>query len=457
MVNKGDLFVALKGNEFDGHNFIDDAVKKGAGAIVSSIGYECSRYAVPLIYVRDARKALAILAKNFYRDPSKKIKIIGITGTNGKTTISYLMENILLEAGKSVGRLGTINYKIGEKVTEAVNTTPSSLLLNKLLNEMVKRSLKYAVMEVSSHSLDQHRTDKVQFDIAVFSNITREHLDYHRSFQKYLSAKTKLFSSLSPDSGAVLNAEDPHFESFKDASSSKRIMSFKIGQGADIKASDLKMDMNGIEFAIEGPKDKVFIKSQLIGRYNVSNILAATATAIMEGIDLKTIKKGIEGTKQIPGRLQLVKNKTGFKIFIDYAHTDDALKKVLNTLATVKKKNLIVVFGCGGQRDAAKRPRMGRVASNKADFVIITTDNPRDENPKLIAEEIRKGLKKNYKNYEIILDRKKAIKKAISIATDGDIVLIAGKGHEAYQIVGDKKIPFNDEEVVKDILKRRNK
>jgi len=215
--------------------------------------------------------------------------------------------------------------------------------------------------------------------------------------------------------------------------------------------------MNGIEFAIEGPKDKVFIKSQLIGRYNVSNILAATATAIMEGIDLKTIKKGIEGTKQIPGRLQLVKNKTGFKIFIDYAHTDDALKKVLNTLATVKKKNLIVVFGCGGQRDAAKRPRMGRVASNKADFVIITTDNPRDENPKLIAEEIRKGLKKNYKNYEIILDRKKAIKKAISIATDGDIVLIAGKGHEAYQIVGDKKIPFNDEEVVKDILKRRNK
>lgn len=396
----------------------------------------------------DSRRALALFAKNFYKDPSKAIKTIGITGTNGKTTTSFLLESILVQSGRKVGRIGTVNYKIGERIIEPINTTPSSLLLNQLLRDMVERSFDYAVMEVSSHALDQERTHGISFDTAVFTNIQPEHLDYHKNFDAYLEAKKKLFSGLDKGAAAVLNADDPRFRDIKTAASSKRVFSFGIDNNADIRAKDIKIGLGGSSFILETDSARIAINTNLIGRHNVSNILAAAGGAISENIDLNEIKNGVEGLRGVPGRLEPVESGGGYLIFIDYAHTDDGLKKVLEALAAIKKRRLIVLFGCGGQRDRAKRPRMGRVASLLADYVIISSDNPRNENPKLIAEEAVGGIKKGFEDYEIILDRREAIARALSLAKDQDIVLIAGKGHEKYQVVGDEKIPFSDKAVV---------
>ena len=456
LIDKGDIFVAIKGAVHDGHYFIDEAAGRGASAVVASANFRRADCKVRLAKVADTSKALAVLARNYYNDPSKRIKIIGITGTNGKTTVSYLIENILSAAGRKAGRIGTIDYRIGEKVIEAVNTTPSSLLLNQLLDEMVDRSLDYAVTEVSSHALAQYRIDEILFSTAVFTNISPEHLDYHKTFRQYLNAKIKLFSGLNPEAGAVLNADDPQFENFKRATSSKKTLKFGVRENADVKARDLKMDTEGCRFFVDTKSASFSISSNLIGRFNVSNILAAAGAAVMEGIDPDSIKKGVENLKQVPGRLQPIETKENFRVFIDYAHTDDALGEVLNTLNMIKKNRLIVVFGCGGQRDRLKRPRMGRVAAGLADYAIITSDNPRHEDPELIVEDIKRGIEEGRRNYEVILSRKDAIQKALYLAKDGDTLLIAGKGHEKHQIIGDKKIPFSDEEAVRGILKIPN-
>jgi len=447
---KGDAFVAIKGSEFDGHNFINDAIKKGATCIVTNSDVET---AMPLVRVRDTRKALASLAADFYGNPSRELKVIGITGTNGKTTVSFLLQNILKQAGMRTGLIGTINYKIGNKAIDAINTTPSALILQKLLKEMVDDSTDFAVMEVSSHSLAQHRTDNINFDTAVFTNITPEHLDYHKSFKQYLEAKKRLFSALAPASWAVLNSEDPLCEDIANTVRSKKIMNFGIESDADVWARDIKMNVYGSQFVMGTKKESFNVKTSLIGRHNISNILAASAAALAEGIDLKTIEKAIRNFNGVPGRLQAIGTKKRFSVFIDYAHTDDALKNALKALTVIKKRNLIVVFGCGGMRDRTKRPRMGHVAANFADYIIITSDNPRSEDPRLIAKEVESGINKGFTDYEIILDRKKAIEKALALAKSGDFILIAGKGHETYQIIGDKRIPFNDEEIVREFIR----
>lgn len=453
-IKKGDVFVAIKGEVFDGHDFVDEAIDKGAAAVVVSAGFRHGDCGVPLISVPDTKEALAILARDFYGNPSAKIKVIGITGTNGKTTTSYLAESIFTAAGRKAARLGTIDYKIGDRLMEAVNTTPSSLVLNRLLKEMVESSCDYVCLEVSSHSLEQRRVEEILFDVGVFTNITPEHLDYHKSFEGYLEAKKILFSRLRHDASAVLNIDDRNFENIRRAVSAKRVMSFGIGYGADVAARDLKMDLDGTEFLLVTKRGDIPVKTSLMGRHNVSNILAAAGAALAEGVGLDSIKKGIESLKEVPGRLEPVKAKNDFRIFIDYAHTDDALKNVLEMLNTVKRNRLIVVFGCGGERDRSKRPRMGKVAARLADFVVITTDNPRNEDPGLIAEEIRQGIREDFKDYEVVLDRREAIEKALSTADSGDIVLIAGKGHEKYQIIGDRKIPFSDREAVKEIYQK---
>ncbi|MBL7068477.1 MAG: UDP-N-acetylmuramoyl-L-alanyl-D-glutamate--2,6-diaminopimelate ligase [Candidatus Omnitrophica bacterium] len=463
LVEKRDLFVAISGSDKDGHDYIAGALKRGAAALVIEKDYTDNSRDVSrvrdrqpyVIKVKDSRKALALLARNFYGDPSKDIKVIGITGTNGKTTITYLLENILNAAAFKTGIVGTIRYKIADRIIDAGNTTPSCLVLQGLIKDMLACSVDYCVMEVSSHGLDQHRTDYIDFDTALFINATREHLDYHKTFERYLDSKARLFEGLEADAACVLNRDDPNYRFFKKASSTKRIISFGINKDADVYADNIKRDINGSSFTIHRDKEKAIIKTRLIGAHNIYNMLAAASCAISEDIGLDKIKEGLEKVGAIEGRLQLLDASLGIKIFVDYAHTDDALEKVLTALKELKRKKLITVFGCGGNRDRGKRPRMGRVAATLSDRVIITSDNPRFEEPNDIVRDIIKGIDKDLNNFEVILDRRDAIKEALSSAEEDDIVLIAGKGHERYQIVKDKKIPFNDREVAEEFIEEK--
>ncbi len=451
-IKRNEVFVAIKGSEYSGDNFINEAIRKGAGTIISSSKAAPPLQNISFITVPDTKKALAKIAAGFYKNPSTRIKTVGITGTNGKTTVSYLVESIFNAASKKAGRIGTINYKIEKTIIEPPNTTPSSLILQKLLRKMVDRSLDYAVMEVSSHSLAQHRTDGVKFDFAVFTNITSEHLDYHKNFRNYLDAKKALFRNLGKTSWAILNADDPNFNSVKKAVSAKNIITYGIKNKAHCSARNLRMSIDATRLTLYHKGIAIELDTSLLGRFNVYNILAAASTAIAAGIKPDAIKKGIEGLKMVPGRLEKLDTGRDYSVIIDYAHTDDALKNVLESLRAISKGKIITLFGCGGDRDRLKRPRMGQVASLFSDFCFITSDNPRNEDPARIANEIARGIKKGFRDFEIMLDRKKAIKKALGMARANDIVLIAGKGHETYQVVGNKKIPFSDKETVKEIL-----
>ncbi len=453
LVQRGDLFVAISGTEGDGHGFIEEALRRGAAAVLLEKDIDTGD--ITKIKVDDTRKASAQLAKNLYRDPSKDIKVIGITGTNGKTTVSYLLESILRAAGLRVGVIGTIRYKIGDEVMEAGNTTPSPLILQGLIREMVDRSLDYCIMEVSSHALDQERTVHIGFDIALFTNATREHLDYHKTFTDYLDSKIKLFRGLDRDKVAILNRDDPNFNRVRQNTSSKKLVSFGVTDGADICAGDIKLSMEGSSLVVRTRDNAIPIKSSLIGMHNIYNIVAACSCAVMEGIDPDAIKKGIENMRLIPGRLQLIEAPCNIKLFVDYAHTDDALQKVLLALQGFKRNRIITLFGCGGNRDREKRPRMGAVAARFSDYVIITSDNPRYEDPHQIANEVVKGIDQSFKNFKVIIDRRDAIREVLREAQDNDTVLLAGKGHEKYQIVKQKKIPFDDVKVAKELLRTK--
>jgi len=453
-VNKDDLFVAISGEDKDGHGYIAEALRRGARAVVyqKDIGLKDSRAAK--IKVKDSRKAAALLARNLYHDPSKNIKIIGITGTNGKTTVSYLLESIFKKARFKVGLIGTIRYKIQDETIEAGNTTPSPLILQSLIRKMVDNDLDYCIMEASSHALDQHRTDYIDFNSAVFTNATREHLDYHKNFVNYLNAKMVLFRGMGKNSSTIINNDDPSFLKIKKSSSSKKIISFGISKDADIYADNLQLGMDGTSFILHIKNRSTHIESHLIGVHNIYNMLAAASCAVNEGMDLGMIKEGLEATEEIEGRLQSFDTPSGIKVFVDYAHTDDALKKVLGTLGRLKKNRLITLFGCGGNRDKKKRPRMAKVATALSDYVIITSDNPRYEDPQDIINDIKRGIKRGSKNFKAILDRRSAIEEALQFAKKDDIVLLAGKGHEKYQVVEDKMIPFDDLEVAKEFIKQ---
>ena len=459
-VKKGYLFVAVKGSSQDGHKYLADAVQRGACALV----VENVANVVPnvtIVRVPDARAALSELASRFYNYPSKDMNLIGITGTNGKTTTSYVLESILKEEGRNVGVIGTINYRYKEKSFDASLTTPESNDLMKIMGEMRDAGVTDIILEVSSHSLEQGRVRGLNWSRALFTNFSRDHLDYHSTMEEYFKAKSLLFSSLGEEgegqAKTIINMDDPKGRMLKKITKASTV-SYGLGDNCLLRAADIHSNVEGLHFRLTTPTGDIPITSTLFGQMNVYNILAAAAVAFSLDIDLNTISRGIQRLAFVPGRLQHVENKQGLSIFVDYAHSTDALKKVLQTVRQLTKGRLITVFGCGGDRDKGKRPDMGRVAGMYSDCAIITSDNPRGESPAKIADEIETGVKESglkrielnlsrkERGYEIILDRRKAIHTAVKIANKegGDIILIAGKGHEQYQIIGNRKRYFND-------------
>ncbi len=451
-VKKGDVFFAMHGARLDGSKFIAEAVARGASCIVTGRGFKGKVSGCLLIKVADPRMALAKLACAFYGRPSKKIKVIGITGTNGKTTISYILRDIFTACGKQMGIIGTIAHCWKDKTIEAKNTTPGVLELQGLLAAMQRASVEYCAMEVSSHSIDQDRISGVDFRAAVFTNISGEHLDYHKTMKNYIATKAKLFKGLKASSRAIVNVDDKNWRRMKQGIKAQ-VVTYGIKNKAWIRAENIRLGIKNTEFVVKTPDRSFSVSSPLIGIFNVYNILAAAACALKEDIPPEIIRAAVSGFRGAEGRLQAAGTRQGPAIFVDYAHTDDALKNVLCALREVSAKRIILVFGCGGDRDTLKRPRMGNIASNLADYVIITSDNPRSEDPFIIAKEIEKGIRKNFTDYKIVLDRFSAIAEAIRMASANDVILIAGKGHEKYQIIGKKALPFSDKEAVREILK----
>lgn len=441
LVRKGSLFVAINGTKEKGSNFINEAISRGASCVISpSLNRDIERSNIPIISFADTRYGLAALSDEFFGHPSKNLKVVGVTGTNGKTTITYLIRNILNKANLPSGLIGTINHYVKDKAVESLNTTPSAIDLQSLLKEMVDSGCKYCAMEVSSHGLDQRRTEGVNFTAAIFTNLTQDHLDYHLNLDNYFQAKSRLFSGLAKDAYAIINLDSPFALRLR-ALTCAKLVSYGIDKEADVMAEDLSLGLEGSEFTLDFRGRKTKIRTKLIGRHNVSNILSSIAFAVTQKIDLKDIQEAIEGFEGVRGRLERVECPDRY-VFVDYAHTPDALENVLSVLKQFSKGNLIVVFGCGGERDSLKRPLMGEISEKYADTIIITSDNSRQEEPAKIAKDITCGIKG--KNYKIILDRGEAIRYALSESKKSDTILIAGKGHENYQIFKEKKIEFDD-------------
>jgi UDP-N-acetylmuramoyl-L-alanyl-D-glutamate--2,6-diaminopimelate ligase len=456
--NDKSVFVAMRGFYTDGHNFIKDVLEKGVQAVIcEEIPEFAGEYGeVAFVKVKDARVALAQLSHSWFDFPSDKMKIIGVTGTNGKTTIAFIINSILKEAGYKTGVIGTTGIFINEKKLETNHTTPESLELAEIFSKMLKEGVEYVVMEVSSHALIQKRVHGINFEAAVFSNLTHEHLDFHKNMDNYASAKKILFDSLNQESFAVINADSDYADFIiKDCEAPK----YKVSQlrDADFSVSSVVLGMNKSTYDIlwRRNNDEIIVNIQTLlpGKFNVENISLAVSTALLLGIDPAAIESGIHKTKGAPGRMQKVVLKNGAMGIIDYAHTPDALEKVLFALKAIlneqefKDNNLICVFGCGGDRDSAKRPQMGKVASEIADIAIITDDNPRTENPVDIINDIVNGVPESKRNkIQIINSRSKAIKYAYSISKNNDVIIIAGKGHETYQIIGVEKLHFDDKE-----------
>ena len=445
------VFVAIKGTSLDGHLFIGEAIRKGAKAII------CQRAPARLpipegcswITVKDTRQALARLAQRFYGHPSGKMKVIGITGTNGKTTTSYLLESLLNEAGFKTAVIGTINYRFGSKVIPACNTTPGPLETQSLLSGMQRAGVGFVVMEVSSHALAQERVSSVDFSYAIFTNLTHDHLDYHLNMDAYFKAKARLFKAMPKNTVSIFNIDDPYARRLLNMTRS-RVITYGLGSRAMVSARDIRFSIRSTRFIAKTPKATIEITSPLIGRHNLYNVLAAISLGTAVGLRPDTIKNAIAKFKPVPGRLERVDRGGDFSVFVDYAHTDDALKNVLTTLKELTASRIIVVFGCGGNRDKAKRPKMGRVASELSDFAIITSDNPRNESPRDIIADILSGI--TTKNFKVIADRRAAILGSIKMARPGDVILIAGKGHETRQIFKNRSIHFDDRETVRQCL-----
>lgn len=464
MVREGSCFVAITGNLVDGHNFAGTAVERGASAIVSSKAVDIPD-GVPNVIVKNTRKALALMSSRFFGEPSKHFRLVGVTGTNGKTTITFLMESIFKVAGCNPGVVGTINYRYGSKNINPCHTTPESYDLQKLFREMLDFGVNYVAMEVSSHSLDQSRVYGCHFDGAVFTNLTQDHLDYHFDMKRYMEAKSILFKEHLPESAkkspwAAINIDDNSgFELAK--ALPYRVIRYSLCRDADVFALDADYTLTGTHLKLKAGSDSLEISTKLIGRHNASNILGAVAAAHGLGIPIRRIKEGIEAVQRVPGRLDPIPNSKGVVVLVDYAHTPDALKNVTSAIKELKPRRLITVFGCGGDRDKTKRPLMGYEAALTSDILVITSDNPRSENPRKIIEEIVAGVKKvgikegveDGFGYVIEEDRRLAIKMAIGFACEGDVVLIAGKGHENYQVIGSQKRHFNDFETAKEYLK----
>jgi UDP-N-acetylmuramoyl-L-alanyl-D-glutamate--2,6-diaminopimelate ligase len=459
-VKEGFLFVALTGENTDGHNYLESAVRNGAKALIVEKAPDKDYKDITVIEVIDSRLSLATASSNFFEHPTKDLTLIGITGTNGKTTITYLLESIWREEGKNSGIIGTIDYRYGKNKLQSSMTTPESLDLMGMFREMKDSAVDTVAMEVSSHAIDRQRVKECHFDAAVFTNLTQDHLDYHGSMGNYLEVKKRLFTEFLAESDkknkfSIINIDDP-FGARIVNDAPGNVVTYSINnKTAAIHAVSSKITEDGIQAIVNTPEGNIEIKSALFGEHNLSNILAAVATTISLGSPIRAIEKGVSSISSVPGRLEGIPNKCGFKVLVDYAHTPDALKNVLMALRPLTKGNLILVFGCGGDRDSAKRPLMGMIGKELSDILIVTSDNPRTEDPEIIIDQIEKGVLRaggDDKPYHRITDRTAAIKHAIKTAKKNDTVLIAGKGHEDYQIIGTTKYPFDDREIARESL-----
>ncbi|MGA2915057.1 MAG: UDP-N-acetylmuramoyl-L-alanyl-D-glutamate--2,6-diaminopimelate ligase [Sedimentisphaerales bacterium] len=452
-LRQGDIFVAIKGSKVDGHDFIGQAAVSGARYIITQKPVTVA--SAEVIQVEDTAEALGLLSQAYFDQPNSKLVNLAVTGTNGKTTTTYLTRSIIANAGYKCGLVGTVVIDLGSGTDdiESSMTTPDAFDLASISEKMVKEGSKYLVMEASSHAIEQNRLAGMNFKTAAFTNFTGDHLDYHKTMEAYLAAKLKLFEKLSPDATAIINIDDPVWEVVAAVTRANRLF-YSLDRQTDLTADIISMDITGTVFDLNFQGQKVRIKTPLIGRHNISNHLAAAGLAIGAGFDLKTIAEGLSKLNKVPGRLQKVSFSGDFTVLVDYAHTDDALKNVLSTLKPICKKRLMVVFGCGGDRDKTKRPRMAQVVEQFADWIYVTSDNPRTEKPATIIEEVLKGFSNpTAENIVTQPDRKKAIEAAIKDAQAGDIVLIAGKGHESYQIIGTEKLHFSDIETAAEFLR----
>jgi len=473
-VQPGGLFVAIAGHAADGHDYIDDAIARGAVAVVSQKEIQGKTLN---IRVADTRQALADIAAGFFGNPSERLTVIGITGTNGKTTSAYLVESILQQAGFEVGVIGTINYRYAGQTFDNPITTPESLDLQRILADMLREGVSHVVMEASSHAIDLYRIRSCRFDVAVFINLSQDHLDFHGDMESYWASKKKLFTEYlveGPKSGhavAVINCNNQNGSQLAEV---LNVPVIKTGSRPDdtVYANNAQCDRNGIAGEIGTPGGKFHFKSRLVGKHNLENILCAAGVGSALNLPVEKLRSGIEAVCVIPGRLEQIENNTGRFVYVDYAHTPDALENVIKALSTVMQRKIICVFGCGGDRDKEKRPLMGEIAARLCDLAVVTSDNPRTEDPMAIIAHILDGARKansrdysvsalkngfKEKGYVVEADRQRAIQLGIAVSEAGDTVLIAGKGHETYQILGTSTIAFDDRQEARKALRAFNK
>jgi UDP-N-acetylmuramoyl-L-alanyl-D-glutamate--2,6-diaminopimelate ligase len=460
-ITPGTLFVAVKGERVDGHAYVRQAVEAGAAALIVQDASIASDYTVPTIGLRDSRRALGMLASRLHNDPSAHLRMIGVTGTNGKTTTTYLIKAMLESAKRKVGLIGTVSYEIGLERIDASHTTPGAVELQQLLARMVRAGMDAVAMEVSSHALAMDRTSGCEYDTAVFTNLTQDHLDYHHTMDEYFQAKARLFTGLTTSGSksgpkrAIVNADDPWAIGILRACRVPA-WTYSMREPSDIRAHNVRLSVHGTTFRVVTPSGDCRIDSLLVGEHNIYNVLAAIGVGLNEGLSLDVIREGIRTVRNVPGRFERVEAGQDFTIVVDYAHTEDALVRLLAAAHALKAGRIITVFGCGGDRDRGKRPKMGRAATERSDVVILTSDNPRTEDPMTILKEVEAGVREVLQadrvRYEMIPDRRMAIETAIREAKPGDMVLIAGKGHEDYQIVGKQKLRFDDREVAREAV-----
>lgn len=458
-VRPGDVFVCLPGYTAEGgesradrHDYIPEALQRGVSALVVDREVAAPP-GVAVVRVANCWQAAAELSCQLYGQPGRALTLIGITGTNGKTSTAFLSHALLRAAGRRVALLGTVKYLLGDEELPAPNTTPEAPRLQELLATARENRLDTVVMEVSSHALALHRVHGLKFDVAVYTNLTQDHLDFHPDMEAYREAKGRLFAALKAEGMGVINREDPYADYFIGCCPG-RVLTYGRTEAAEVRAEEVHSDVTGLAFRAVSPAGEVPLRLQLLGEYNVLNALAAVAVGIAQGVDLETIRAGLEATR-VPGRFEMVDAGQDFGVAVDYAHTPDALENVLREARKMKPRRLIVVFGCGGDRDRTKRPKMGRIAAEWADQVFITSDNPRTERPEAIVADIEAGLPADHAHCQTIVDRTSAIQAAIAAAGPGDLVIIAGKGHETYQILGHERIHFDDREVAAEALRHR--
>lgn len=447
-VKEGYAFICINGIDADGHNFAKKAIENGAIAVICERDLSLENQFI----IKDTRKAYAIMSANWFGNPSKKLKLIGITGTNGKTSTTYIIKNILETLGHKTGLIGTIQNMIGDKIIESKNTTPSCYELNRLFAEMLKEGCEYAVMEVSSHALDQKRVFGLEFEIGIFTNLTQDHLDYHKTMENYFLAKKKLFSMCKT---ALINADDKYSDEMAKELTCKIITYSAKNDTSTYTAKSINYKPKGVDYELVGFGIIGRIKIGIPGRFTVYNSLASALCVMELGFSLQDVSETISKVKGIKGRAEIVPTNTDYTVVIDYAHTPDGLLNILSTFKDCPKNRLVVVFGCGGDRDATKRPIMGEIAARNSDFVIVTSDNPRTEEPLSIIKDITLGMKNTVTPYKVVVNRAEAIKYALDNAKTGDIIILAGKGHETYQILDYGTIHLDEREIVADILKEK--